>query len=111
MDNRHNKYAILDCKRMLAQSVAVIAGAIAECENHPCSFVYLGNPDAEEAALEIANSVFSGRGNSGVIFRVVFSNSKDMEDMIKQVISESGSTCPSCTTVTCKVAKSRKGNN
>ncbi len=111
MDDRQNKFGNLEFKRMLAQSVAVITGAIAECENHPCSFVNLGNPDTEKAALEIANSVFSGRGNSGIIFRVVFSNSKDMEDMIKQVISESGSTCPSCATVTCKAAKSRKGNN
>ena len=111
MDNSHDKFACMDSKRMLAQSVAVITGAIAECEGHPCTFVNLCNPDAEEAALEISNSVFAESGNCGLIFRVIFDDYKDMEDMIKHVINESGITCPSCTATTCKVARSKRGGS
>jgi hypothetical protein len=94
---------------MLAQSIAVTTGAIAACENHPCSYVNLDNSDAEEAALKIVHSVFSEGGNGGSIFREIFNDGKEMEYMIKQVINESGSTCPSCTAITCKVAKIMKG--
>jgi hypothetical protein len=109
MDNGHDKSASVNSKRILAQRVAVITGAIAECDNHPCSFVNMNNPDAEETALTIATSVFSKGGNGGLIFQAIFNDSKDMVDMITRVISESASTCPSCTAITCKVARTERG--
>ncbi len=108
MSNSHNKFASADCKRILAQSVAVTARAIAECENHPCTFVNLANPDAEQTALEIAQMVFSRGGNGGLIFRAIFDDCKDMEEMIKQVINESGTSCASCMTETCRIAGSTR---
>ncbi len=109
MSNSHDKFTNVDCRRILARSVAVTAGAIAECEYHPCTFVNLANPDAEQTALEIAQIVFSREGNGGLIFRAIFDDCKDMEEMIKQVINESGSTCASCAAVTCRIAGSTGG--
>ena len=76
MGRQKEELARLEGLYVHAQAIAVQAGAIEECEDHPGTFLNLDDTDAEKNAYAIATnkikkSSFAGRqGGSQVGFKV-----------------------------------------
>jgi hypothetical protein len=79
-------------KRAVATRIALEAGAIEECMLHPGTYIDRGDPGAVEIAYKIANSHFAKEDT----LISIFENRREMTDLIKSVIDESGDECYSC---------------
>ena len=70
-----------------AQAIAVQAGAIKECEDHPGTFIR-DDTDAEKKAYAIAtNKIKSGE---------IACKREELTDAIKSAINDAGDACYSC---------------
>lgn len=71
-----------------AQAIAVQAGAIKECENHPGTFLTLDDTDAEKKAYAMAtNKIKNGE---------ISCKREELMDAIKSAITDAGDECYSC---------------
>lgn len=75
-----------DHQREVATQIARRAGAIAECELHG----ELVDNDSAEEAYKLGNSLFDTE------FRGVFASRRQMTDIIKEVIDDTGWECGAC---------------
>lgn len=80
-------------QRKVAESIAIEAAAIKECEYHEDVLIDRGDPSANELAYKIANSRFSKKDE---IIVDLFEDRRELTNIIKQVIDAAGDECYSC---------------
>jgi hypothetical protein len=81
-----------EAKLEIARSIAIEAGAISECENHPGTYIDNLDDAARELAYKIGNKLITDKSERVQMFRT----RPELSAMIKDAIESSGEECDSC---------------
>ena len=88
MGRQKDELARLEGLNQTAQQIAVEAGAIEECEDHPGTFISRDDSEAEKMAYAIGtNKIKTGE---------LVCERKELMDAIKSAIDDAGDECYSC---------------